>query len=167
MRVRKTFVATAAILTLIGSVPAASAATTPRTAQGTAAGVAPDLVLPAATLSRTRLTVRWDGRVFILTASWKIHYTAKNIEDQTTYQTWADIWELDDSQNDLLAQGGGKAVALKPRVQDHNVTQTFTMNRAAINTEIGDEEVFAKAWVFNTKTQEMLKLPSLSVSVDD
>ncbi|MER5904337.1 hypothetical protein ABT150_30260 [Streptomyces mirabilis] len=105
--------------------------------------------------------------MFILTASWKIRYTAKNIEDQTTYQTWADIWELDDSAHDLLTTGGAKAAAVKPRVQGHDVTQTFTMNRAAINTEIGDEEVFAKAWVRNTKTQEMLKLPSLSVSVDD
>ncbi|MET9035293.1 hypothetical protein [Streptomyces mirabilis] len=105
--------------------------------------------------------------MFILTVSWNIHYVAGNIADQTTYQTWADIWEEDDSQNDLLAQGGGKAVALKPRVQDHNITQTFTMNRAAINTEIGDEEVFAKAWVFNTKTQKMLKVRSFSVSVDD
>ncbi|MFK0026054.1 hypothetical protein [Streptomyces sp. NPDC090798] len=162
---RKTFVATAAILMLAGGVPTASAATTPRTAAGIAAGAGAPLVLPAAALSNTRLTVQWDGRQFNLTVTWNIGYTAAEVARGATFQTCMGVWEDDDFADDLLANGCAKEVTVRARTQDHSVTQRVSMNRAAINTEIGDEEVYARAYVSTPALVQGLN--SNIVEVDD
>ncbi|MGW8782610.1 hypothetical protein ACWGNM_31740 [Streptomyces sp. NPDC055796] len=149
MRNRKALTATAVILTMMGSVPAASSATTAHTPVGDTL----NLALPAAALSSPRLTVRHRGDSWTLTVEWSISYTATNLAQQTTYKTWANILESDDGADDTLAAGFSRAASVKPRAQGHNgITQQFSLNSAALNTEIGDEEVYATVYLLNTKT---------------
>ncbi|WP_158734523.1 hypothetical protein [Streptomyces sp. NRRL F-2747] len=149
MRNRTAFIATTVILTMMGSVPAASSATTAHTAVGAKL----NLALPAAALVGPKLTVRRNGDSWTLTVEWGISYTATNLAYQTTYKTWANIIERDDGADDHLAAGFTRAASVKPRAQGHNgITQTFTFNSAALNTEIGDEEIYASVYLLNTKT---------------
>ncbi|MBZ9642322.1 hypothetical protein [Streptomyces sp. PSKA30] len=159
MRNRKTLIAAAAMVMLMGGVPAASAATTPSTAKGAApAWAAFDLALPAATLTSVRLNVRQNGDRWTLTVEWNISYSAANIANQPIYWTFAYIMEQDDVDDDVVASGVRKSVEVKPRAQGHNFTQEFTLNSEALHTEIGDEEIYASAFAKNIRTGREIQL---------
>lgn len=110
--------------------------------------------------------MRRKGDTWTLTVAWSISYSAANIADQTTYRTYAAIYEQDDVDDDLVVGGGRKIVNVKPRAQPHNVTQRFTLNSEALHTEIGDEEIYAKAAAQNTKTGKWIVLQTRRVILD-
>lgn len=104
--------------------------------------------------------------MWTLTVKWNINYSAANIADQTTYRTYSAIYEQDDVDDDLVAGGGRQIVSLKPRTQGHSLSQAFTLNDEALHTEIGDEEIYARASAQNMKTGNWIELNTRRVIFD-
>ncbi|MFF7214599.1 hypothetical protein ACFZAU_29350 [Streptomyces sp. NPDC008238] len=169
MRNRKTLVATAAILTLMGSFPAASAAATPRTTEeAAAAGTAVDLALPAAKLTSVGLTVRKStGEWWEVTAKWSLSYTASDVAAQNTYKTWVELWENDNIYDDFIASTASKPAFPTARSQPHSITQKILVTNGAIGTEMGDEELYVRTYAQNRKTGFEFELWSLTFVIDD
>ncbi|MDX2817489.1 hypothetical protein PV410_33990 [Streptomyces sp. PA03-5A] len=169
MHCRKTLIAGAVIVMLTGGIPAASAATPPDTTEGTEpSGAAIDLALPAAKLTTVGLTVRKStGEWWEVAVNWSISYTASDVAAQNTYKTWVDIWEDDNVYDDPIANGSSKPAFLTARAQPHNITQKILVTSGAIDTEIGDEEVYARAIAQNRKTGAEFELWSFTFVVDD
>ncbi|MEU1616780.1 hypothetical protein ABZ479_05675 [Streptomyces sp. NPDC005722] len=169
MHCRKTLAAGALVATLTGGIPAASAATRPVATEGTAhSGAALDLALPAAKLTSVGLAVRKStGEWWEVTAKWSLSYTASDVAAQNTYKTWVELWENDNIYDDFIASTASKPAFPTARSQPHSITQKILVTNGAIGTEMGDEELYVRAYAQNRKTGFEFELWSLTFVIDD
>ncbi|WP_431962008.1 hypothetical protein [Actinacidiphila sp. bgisy160] len=126
------------------------------------------MTLPAAKLTSVGLTVRKStGEWWEVAVNWRISYTASDVAAQNTYRTWVEIWEDDNVYDDIIANGSSKPAFLTARAQPHSITQKILVTSGAIGTEVGDEEVYARAYAENRKTGAVFELWSFTFVVDD
>ncbi|MFE9742733.1 hypothetical protein [Streptomyces sp. NPDC006477] len=162
MRNRKAIVSTAAILALVASVPAASAVTTTPTAEGTASVAAvPSLVLPAASVSGVTITPRQAGDRWTITIEYTLRFSSFETRNQFPFETWVDLWEQDSDDDDLILRG--RHVNIGPSAQTR--TATFTTSSERLHTELGAEEIYARAFVKNKETGQQFQTNSLRVQI--
>ncbi|MBT2408768.1 MULTISPECIES: hypothetical protein [unclassified Streptomyces] len=162
MRTRKAIVFTAAILALVGSVPTVSAATTTPTAEGRAfVGAAPGLGLPAASVTGVTITPRQAGDRWTISIGYSLSFTAFETRNQFPFETWVDLWEQDSDDDDLVLRG--KHVSTSASSQSR--TATFRTNSDTLDTELGAEEIYARAFVKNLETGQVFQQSSLRVQL--
>jgi hypothetical protein len=156
MHNRAAFACTAAVLALVGSLPAASAvAATPSGAGRTLAGTAPGLVAPAASVVPGSFTAQQSGDNWTITFQRSLGFTAFEVRNQFPFQTWAELWEQDDSDDDFIARTRPRNVS--PTTAAQTSTATFRQSSDSLDTELGGEEIYAKGFLKNLETGQVFQ----------
>jgi len=163
MRNRMALASAAAIAALAGSIPASSAVTaTPPPEMGTLGGTAPGLVLPAASIAPGSFTAQQSGGNWTITFSRTLNFSSFEVRNQFPFQAWAELWEQDESDDDFL--GSTRVSNISPA---SGTTQTATFRRTSsqLDTELGGEEIYAKAVLKNLETGQVFEMATRRIQI--
>ncbi|AIR96180.1 hypothetical protein [Streptomyces glaucescens] len=142
----------AAILAVAGNVPVASALP-----------AAPGLVAPAATVTPTSFTAQQSGSNWTITFSRDLSFSAFEVRNQFPFQGWAELWEQDESDDDFISRT--RVSNITPSSGGLTQTATFRPTSSQLDTELGGEEIYAKAFLKNLETGQVFQVASHRIQI--
>lgn len=164
MRNRSAIASAAAVLALTGSVPAYSAVTAaPSGSIGSTAGTAPDLALPAASITPGSFTAQQSGGNWTITFSRTLNFSSFEVNNQFPFQAWAELWEQDESDDDFL--GRTRVSNVSPSSSGVTMNATFRRTSSQLDTELGGEEIYAKAVLKNLETGQVFQATTRRIQI--
>jgi opacity protein-like surface antigen len=164
MRIRTALASAAAVAALAASTPASSAVTaTPPTGSGTLIGAAPGLVLPAASIAPGSFTAQQSGSNWTITFSRTLNFSSFEVSNQFPFQAWVELWEQDESDDDFL--GRTRASNVSPTTSGTTLTATFRRTSSQLDTELGGEEIYAKALLKNLETGQVFQVATRRIQI--
>lgn len=163
MRNRMALASAAAIAALAGSIPASSAVTaTPPTGIATISGAAPGVAVPAASITPGSFTAQQSGGNWTITFSRTLNFTPFEVRNEFPFQAWAELWEQDESDDDFL--GSSRVSNVSPR-SGTTMTATFRRTSSQLDTELGGEEIYAKALLKNLETGQVFQVATRRIQI--
>lgn len=161
MRNQLTTVLTTAVLGLGGLVTAVPASAT--TAESTA--TTSPAVLPATALQNAHISEYCrSGNIWTITVKYTATFKSAELDRNYEWQATVRLWDDDPSSSDLIAT---KTRTIRPTSTSVTFTETFSLTRAQLNKDNGNEEIFAGIRLKNVTVdgrEYKMTTPNVSIS---